>query len=96
MDIAGVREKLAPLTDQLFQLKVESLSVFGSVSHGQARENSDIDFLVQFHGPATFAGYMALKELLERELQSSVDLVTVRALKPALRDRILGEAVKVA
>lgn len=55
-----------------------------------------MDFLVEFDGPATFSGYMDLKELLERELRARVDLVTLRALKPLLRDRILREAIRVA
>jgi predicted nucleotidyltransferase len=96
MDLAGIREKLATLTEQLSGLRIEHLSVFGSVVRGEARDQSDIDFLVQFRGPATFSRYMELKELLEREFQAPVDLVTVRALKPALRDNILEEAVRVA
>jgi predicted nucleotidyltransferase len=86
--------KLAVSTGKLVELGVKSLSVFGSVATGQATEGSDIDFLVEFEGPATFARYMGLKELLEGEFLTRVDLVTLRSLNPRLRDQILGEAVK--
>jgi hypothetical protein len=96
MDVAGVRVKVGELSAELAALGVKSLSVFGSVATGQAREDSDLDFLVEFHGRSTFQGFMGLKELLEREFGARIDLVTVRALKPELRDQILTEAVKVA
>jgi len=72
------------------------LSLFGSAARGEAKEDSDLDFLVEFEGPATFDRYMDLKELLEREFKTTIDLVTVRALKPILRDQILSEAIRVA
>lgn len=96
MDAGQVRTSLAAVAEQLAVLGVRSLSVFGSVARGQARADSDLDFLVEFDGPATFDRYMGLKELLEGEFACRVDLVTLRALKPALRDEVLGEAVRVA
>jgi len=70
--------------------------LFGSGATGKARADSDLDFLVEYDGVATFDKYMGLKELLEREFETSIDLVTIRALKPLIRDRILAEAIKVA
>ncbi len=91
-----MRTKLATLTARQAELGVKSLSLFGSTARGEATEASDLDFLVEFDGPATLDRYMGLKELLEDEFKLRIDLVTVRALKPALRDKILGEAIKVA
>lgn len=96
MDIASVRSKVGQLSERLGALGVKSLSVFGSVATGKARADSDLDFLVEFQGPSTFEGYMSLKELLEAELGVRIDLVTLRALRPQLRDQILREAIKVA
>lgn len=96
MDAGRIRAELAALAEQLAELGVRSLSLFGSAAKGQAREGGDLDFLVEFEGAATFDRYMGLKELLEHEFQTGIDLVTMRALKPLLRDQILSEAVKVA
>src|ERR1700722_2936771 len=51
---------------KLAGLHVISLSLFGSASRGQAVAGSDLDFLVEFEGMATFDRYVDLKELLER------------------------------
>jgi len=91
-----VRNKIGPLAARLAALGVASLSLFGSAAKGTARRDSDLDFLVEFEGPATFDRYMSLKELLESELHAQIDLVTTRALKPVLKDQILREAVRVA
>jgi predicted nucleotidyltransferase len=96
MDADQIRQKLLELQTELAELRIESLAVFGSVSRGQAVEGSDLDFLVEFEGMATFDRYMDLRELLERTFGVPIDLVTVRALKPLLRDQILSKAVKVA
>jgi len=96
MDDKQVRARLASLADQQAALGVKSIFLFGSAARGEARADSDLDFLVEFEGPATFDRYMGLMELLEGEFQTRIDLVTVRALKPLLRDTILGEAIKVA
>lgn len=91
-----VRARLVIVNDRLRALGVKSLSLFGSASRGSSGEDSDLDFLVEFEGPATFDRYMGLRELLEAEFQSPIDLVTKRALRPMIRDQILGEAVRVA
>jgi|GEM_PF-281679 len=96
MNSAQVCGIVAALRPQLVALGIKSLSLFGSAARGEAKEDSDLDFLVEFEGPATFDRYMDLKELLEREFKTTIDLVTVRALKPILRDQILSEAIRVA
>ena len=75
---------------------VSALYVFGSVARGEARTDSDIDVLVEFDGPPTFARFMDLKALLEDTLGAQVDLVTRAALRSQLRPRIEAEARRVA
>jgi uncharacterized protein len=75
---------------------VVSLGLFGSAARGDMAANSDIDVLVEFSGPATFDGYMDLKDYLQDLLGRPVDLVTRKALRPALRARIAAEIVNVA
>ena len=72
---------------------VTQIRVFGSMARGDARADSDIDFLVEV-GPDTtpwFPGGLVvdLEELLDRRVQ----VVTERGLDNLLRDRVLGEAV---
>lgn len=96
MDELRVRAVLAQLTDKLRDGGMQSLSLFGSAAKGLATEKSDLDVLVEFDGPATFDRYMGLQELLESQFRVKADLVTYKALKPLIRDQILGEAINVA
>jgi len=96
MDAASVRARLTPHSAKLHRIGVKSLSLFGSAAKGESGPNSDLDFLVEFTGTATFDAYMNLKELLEAEFGTRIDLVTRRALKPLLRESILREAIQVA
>ena len=75
---------------------MRDLAVFGSVARGDAKEASDVDLIVDFEGPPTFDGYMALKLYLEDSLGLSVDLVTRAAIKPRLKARIESESRRVA
>ena len=75
---------------------IRKLSFFGSVLRSDFAPDSDVDVLVEFNGPATFDRYMGLKLFLEELLQTRVDLVTQRALKPRMRPRVEQEAVYVA
>lgn len=84
------------LLSDLEQLGVAGLYVFGSTARGEPSPASEVDMLVDFSGPACFNSYMDLLELLERALGCRVDLVTRKALRPELKDRINQEAVRVA
>jgi len=71
---------------------LDSIAVFGSMARGDASANSDVDLLVDYQQPVS--GF-ALGELLmdaQDLLGRKVDIVTVKALHPRLRARILGEA----
>jgi hypothetical protein len=81
--------------DRLHELTVRELALFGSYARNEARDDSDVDFLVEF-GVKSFDHYMDLKELLESLFGKRVDLVLKGSIKPRLRERILGEAVHAA
>jgi len=72
---------------------VKELSVFGSHARGDARPDSDIDFLVEFQpgAPVGLIEYAALMRELSILLDRKVDLVSKKALKPLLRDAVLRE-----
>ncbi len=68
------------------------IGLFGSCIKGNMKKRSDIDILVSFeNGCKDFFNYMRLKLYLEELLGRRVDLVIKEALKPRLRDKILGE-----
>ena len=72
---------------------VTSVKVFGSIGREDARDDSDVDLLVTL-APGTSA--LALGGLLidaQELLGRRVDILTEASLHPALRDRVLAEAV---
>ena len=92
-------EVLTLLRKHLPELKkkygVLDLALFGSTSHNTADEQSDIDILVRFDGPATSHRYFGLLFYLEDLFGRPVDLVTDKALRPELRPYVEKEAIHV-
>jgi len=74
---------------------VTSLALFGSTVRDTASDNSDVDILVDFDGPATAERYFGVQFYLEDLFGCPVDLVTEKALRPELRPFIEKEAVHV-
>jgi len=73
---------------------VKKIGLFGSAARGEAKENSDLDFLVEFEdGFETFDNYMELKFYLEELFQRKIDLVTIDALRPQMKAAILAEVL---
>lgn len=73
---------------------VRRMGIFGSFARGEETEGSDVDVLVEFEdGFKTFDNFIELKYFLEELFACSVDLVTVSALKPQLKEGILREVV---
>lgn len=77
-----------------YQLK--RLALFGSTARDEAREDSDVDLLVDFSDPATFRGYFDLKFHLEALFGRDVDLVCNDAVRPLMRPGIERDAIDVA
>ena len=74
---------------------VTDLRVFGSVARGDAGPDSDLDLLVEV-GPETSSWFPAgLIVELEDLLGLRVEVVTERALRSDLRERVLAEAVRI-
>jgi uncharacterized protein len=74
---------------------VTRLALFGSMVRDEAREDSDIDILVGFDGPATSERYFGVQFYLEDLLGRPVDLVTEKALRPELRPYVERELIRV-
>jgi hypothetical protein len=92
------------ILDQLRQLwpeladrfGVERIGLFDSAAPDTPRDDSDVDVLVRFRGPATLDGYFGLRSCLEEALGRPVDLVTERGLKPPARASVARDLVHVS
>ena len=72
---------------------VQGAALFGSLARGEARPDSDIDFLVDFpQGYDLFTQRMPLCEQLMKLTGRKVDLVPEHELNRHLRDAVLKEA----
>ena len=77
------------------QFGVKSLLLFGSVARNEATATSDVDLLVEFNRPVGYFGLFALQDYLEKLLGCSVGLGTPNSLKPYIRERVMGELIRV-
>lgn len=58
-----------------------AVQLFGSVARGDAHENSDVDFLVEFEPGSSLFDLLHLQDDLEALLQRRVDVVSAGGLK---------------
>jgi uncharacterized protein len=85
--LAGHKEELRE------RFSVKDIGVFGSYVKGKQHARSDIDVLVEFEKPVGLFDFMALEEYLSSLLGAKVDLVSKKALKPKIGERILSEVI---
>ena len=74
---------------------VTDIALFGSTARDETVSHSDVDILVSFEGPTTSKQYFGVQFYLEELLDSPIDLVTDKALRPELRPYVENEAVYV-
>ena len=66
------------------QYKVKTFSAFGSVTRDDLKDDSDLDFVVDFHENDLFEYtnlYFQLNDNLEKLLQRKIDLIEERGIK---------------
>lgn len=90
--IEEIRQKILPI---LRRSGVRRAGIFGSVVRGEAREDSDIDILVDIESDMSLLDFIGLKLEIEEALGREIDLVEYSTIKPLLRERILGEQVAI-
>ena len=92
-----LERKLAAHRDELRKMGVVFLAVFGSVARDESTQQSDIDLLVDFDREVGLFYLFEIQHMLEEIIGvPKIDLLQKGAIHPALRDRILSEAVNVA
>ena len=87
-----LKQKNAEMTKQF---GVKSLLLFGSVARNESTSTSDVDLLVEFNRPVGYFGLFALQDYLEKLLGCPVDLGTPNSLKPYIKERVMGELIRV-
>ena len=70
-------------------------AIFGSVARGEASEDSDVDFLVEFEHGRSLLALAGLRLDLIETLGRNVDVATPQSLHPSMRERILNELVTI-
>ena len=94
----GIEDIIGDKRDEIIALAhkhgASDVRVFGSVARGEATEDSDIDFLVNwdYDRISSWGGaelYIELEDLLGRK----VDIGTESQLRPRIRARVLVECV---
>ena len=76
-------------------LGAKFIALFGSVARDEARQDSDVDILVEFDEPPTFDKYMELKLYLESLLNKKVDLVDWDMLRPEVRPNVERDIIPI-
>jgi hypothetical protein len=70
-----------------------NVRIFGSVARGDARLDSDIDFLVELEPGRSLFDLGGLLYDLQSLLGIEVDVVTEKGLRARMRERVLREAI---
>lgn len=70
-----------------------NVRIFGSVARGEAREDSDIDVLVDLEPDRSLLDLGGFLMDLQHLLGCRVDVVTTKGLRERIRNRVLKESI---
>ncbi len=96
MTVEKIKKILREHRDELCRkYGVREIGIFGSYVRGEQGKNSDIDILVEFipSGKMSLLEFVGLEIYLSELLETKVDLVEKKALKPRIGRHILAEVV---
>ena len=85
------REKKPDILRLAEMYGAHDVRIFGSVARGDNRDDSDIDFLVEFDKGRTLFDLVGLRLDLQELLGATVEVVTPNSLR-YIRDRVVAEA----
>jgi len=95
----GIHDLLDDKREAILQLASKrgayNVRVFGSVARGEARPDSDVDFLVDFKPGYRLLDHVGLMVDLQNLLGRKVDVAVAANLREELRPYILQDAVPI-
>ncbi len=94
-DLNSILSTLSSIKHELKEnFHVKTIGVFGSAVRDDFRPDSDIDLIVEFERPIGIA-FIDLADFIEQKMNSKIDLVSRRGIKPQYLKAIEEEIVYV-
>ena len=94
----SIEELLAAKRDEILRTAARfgarNVRVFGSTARGEARSDSDVDFLVELEEGRSLFDLGGLLMELQALLGVAVDVVTERGLRGRMKEKVLEQAVR--
>ena len=70
--------------------------IFGSFARGEAKNDSDIDILIEVKAKKfSLLDLVGVELELKKSLRKDVDLLTYKGIDPLLKDRIMKEEIRI-
>ncbi len=95
--VENINDLLKSKREEILRLAAKrgarNVRIFGSVARGQARPDSDIDFLVDLETGRSLLDLGGLLNDLQKLLDRPVDVVTESGLRERIRARVLKDAI---
>lgn len=91
-NVEEIKQKAMPI---LVKEGVIRAALFGSIIRGEAKDDSDIDILVDLPRGKTLFDLAGLKINLEKSLGREVDIITYNSIDPLLKDYILKNQLQI-
>ncbi|HCP08877.1 MAG TPA: nucleotidyltransferase [Candidatus Moranbacteria bacterium] len=93
-----IKQKIKEAVEQdPLRENIQSVSLFGSYVHGNFKDDSDVDVLIEFT-PTAKIGFFKLAQIkrhMESYVDREVDLLTPEAISKYFRAEVLKEAEKI-
>jgi len=74
---------------------IKKAGIFGSYATGKQKVSSDIDILIEPTKEMGFFEIINLEEKLKQKLKKKIDLITYGSIHRLLKERILGEEIRI-
>jgi len=88
-----LKRKIIPILQHNGVIKA---GIFGSYARGEQKKTSDIDILIRVKGRKfSLLDMIRLEMLLKEKTGKKVDLLTYGSIHPLLKERILGEEMRI-
>jgi predicted nucleotidyltransferase len=90
-DIKKIKELLSTNKEIYEKYNIKKIGIFGSYLSGKNKKSSDLDLLIEFNETIGLFEFVHLANELQKLLKVKIDLTTLNALKPYIKEKILRE-----